>query len=104
MGAELTWGMPVILYLFLAGLGAGVVTVSSSVLLRGGGGGFGGGHFTLARYGALIGPLPVVVGAGLIVLELGRPFRALNLFKVINLSPMSIGTWLLTTFIVVSLL
>jgi formate-dependent nitrite reductase membrane component NrfD len=103
MGAELTWGMPVILYLFLAGLGAGVVTVSSSVLLRGGGGRFGGAHFTLARYGALIGPLPVIVGAGLIVLELGRPFRALNLFKVINLSPMSIGSWLVLLFIWTSL-
>ncbi|MEE9295027.1 MAG: NrfD/PsrC family molybdoenzyme membrane anchor subunit [Phycisphaerae bacterium] len=99
MGAELTWGMPVILYLFLAGVGAGAVTVSSSVLLRGGGGGFGGGHFTLARYGALMGPIPVIVGAGLIVLELGRPFRALNLFKVINLSPMSIGSWLVLLFI-----
>ncbi len=104
MGAELTWGMPVILYLFLAGVGAGVVTVSSSVLLRGGGGGFGGGHFTLARYGALMGPLPVIVGAGFIVLELGRPFRALNLFKVINLSPMSIGSWLVLLFIGTSLL
>jgi hypothetical protein len=26
------------------------------VLLRGGGGGFGGRHFAVARYGALIGP------------------------------------------------
>ncbi len=103
MGAELTWGMPVILYLFLAGLGAGIVTVSSSVLLRGGGGGFGGGHFTLARYGALIGPIPVIVGTGFIVLELGRPFRALNLFKVINLSPMSVGSWLLLLFIFLSI-
>jgi formate-dependent nitrite reductase membrane component NrfD len=103
MGAELTWGMPVILYLFLAGLGAGAVTVSSSVLLRGGGGGFGGDHFTLARYGALMGPLPVIVGVGFIVLELGRPFRALNLFKVINLSPMSIGSWLVLLFIGTSL-
>jgi formate-dependent nitrite reductase membrane component NrfD len=102
MGAELTWGMPVILYLFLAGLGAGAVTVSSSILLRGGGG-FGHSHFTLARYGALLGPLPVIVGAGFIVLELGRPFRALNLFKVINLSPMSIGSWLVLVFIVTSL-
>jgi formate-dependent nitrite reductase membrane component NrfD len=99
MGAELTWGMPVILYLFLAGVGAGAVTVSSSVFLRGGGGRFGGAHFTLARYGALIGPIPVIVGAGFIVLELGRPFRALNLFKVINLSPMSIGSWLVLLFI-----
>lgn len=103
MGPELTWGMPVILYLFLAGVGAGAVTVSSSVLLRGGGGGFGGGHFTLARYGALIGPIPVMVGTFLIVFELGRPFRMLNLFKVINLSPMNIGSWLLLLFIFLSI-
>jgi formate-dependent nitrite reductase membrane component NrfD len=102
MGAELTWGMPVITYLYLAGVGAGMVTVSSSVLLRGGGGGFGGDHFTLARYGALLGPIPVMLGTALIVFELGRPFRALNLFKLINLSPMNIGSWLLSVFMVTS--
>ena len=99
---ELNWGMPVILYLFLAGVGAGTVTVSASVLLRGGGGGFGGRHFAIARYGALIGPLPVIIGTLLLVFELGRPFRALNLFKLINLSPMNIGSWFLGLFIVVS--
>jgi len=103
MGHELTWGMPVILYLYLAGVGAGAVTVSASVLLRGGDGKFGGGHFVMARYGALIGPLPVMLGTFLIIFELGRPFRALNLFKLINLSPMNIGSWLLGLFITVSL-
>lgn len=102
MGEELTWGLPVITYLYLAGVGAGMVTVSSSVLLRGGGGGFGGDHFTLARYGALLGPVPVMLGTVLIVFELGRPDRALNLFKLINLSPMSIGSWLLTLFMLTS--
>jgi len=101
---ELVWGMPVILYLFLAGVGAGTVTVSASVLLRGGGGGFGGRHFAIARYGALIGPLPVMLGTFLIIFELGRPFRALNLFKLINLSPMNIGSWLLGLFITISVL
>lgn len=104
MEHELVWGMPVILYLFLAGVGAGTVTVSASVLLRGGGGGFGGRHFTIARYGALIGPLPIMIGTFLIIFELGRPFRALNLFKLINLSPMNIGSWLLGLFIFVSAL
>ncbi len=99
---ELNWGLPVILYLFLAGLGAGAVTVSGSVLLRKGG--FGASRFAIARCGALIGPLPVMLGTFLIVFELGQPFRALNLFKVLNLSPMSIGTWMLATFIVLSLL
>jgi formate-dependent nitrite reductase membrane component NrfD len=104
MTHELTWGMPVILYLFLAGVGAGTVTVSGAVLLRGGGGGFGGRHFAIARYGALIGPLPIIIGTFLIIFELGRPFRALNLFKLINLSPMNIGSWLLGLLIVVSVL
>ena len=105
---ELNWGLPVIGYLFLAGLGAGAMTVSASVLLRGGGGGFGGSHFVVARFGAFIAPLPVMIGCGLLVLELGsfeagHWFRWLNLYKVINLSPMSVGTWLLTAFIVLSL-
>lgn len=103
MEHELTWGMPVILYLFLAGVGAGAVTVSGSVLLRGGDYS-GGGYFKLARYGALIGPIPVIVGCLLLVFELGRWDRALNLYKVINLSPMSIGSWFLGLFIITSLI
>ncbi len=108
MGQELNWGMFVILYLFLAGLGAGALTVSASVFLRGGGGGFGTGHFAVARYGALLAPLPVMVGSLLLVFELGsfhagHWFKWINLYKTINLSPMSVGTWLLTLFIIVSL-
>ena len=103
MGHELTWGLPVILYLFLAGVGAGAVTVSGSVLLRGAD--YDGGPlFRLARYGALVGPVPVILGTILIIFELGRWDRALNLFKVINLSPMSIGSWFLGVFICTSLL
>ena len=103
MEHELTWGLPVILYLFLAGLGAGAVTVSASVLLRSGDY-HGGSFFKLARYGALIGPIPVILGTCFIIFELGRWDRAFNLFKVINLSPMSIGSWLLVLFIFFSLL
>ena len=107
MNAELFWGLPVIFYLFLAGVGAGALTVSSSVLLRGGGGP-SGAHVDVARYGAFLAPLPIIIGCGLLVFELGS-FQAgnwikwLNLYKVINLSPMSIGTWLLTFCIFVSL-
>jgi len=99
---EISWGLPVIAYLFLAGVGAGAVTVSASVLLRKGG--FGASRFAIARLGALIGPAPVMLGTFLIIFELGQPFRAMNLFKLINLSPMSIGSWLLSVFIVISLL
>ncbi|MBI4185124.1 MAG: polysulfide reductase NrfD [Proteobacteria bacterium] len=104
MSGELYWGLPVIGYLFLAGVGAGAVTVSSYVLLRGGGGRFAGAHFSLARYGALLGPFPVMLGTGMIIFELGRWDRALNLFKLINLSPMSIGSWLLLLFMTITVL
>jgi formate-dependent nitrite reductase membrane component NrfD len=101
--------MPVIAYLFLAGLGAGALTVSASVLLRGGGGHFGGSHFAIARYGAFIAPFPTALGSGLLILELGsfqtgHWFKFINLYTTINLSPMSIGTWLLTFFLGVSVL
>lgn len=112
---ELNWGLPVIGYLFLAGVGAGALTVSSSVLLRGGGGGFGGEHLKIARYGALIAPPLLMIGTFLIVFELGsfqagfehgefgKFFRWINLFLTINLSPMSIGSWLLVLCILTSL-
>jgi formate-dependent nitrite reductase membrane component NrfD len=103
---ELNWGLPVVAYLFLAGLGAGALTVSASVLLRGGP---KSTHFDIARYGALIAPIPVALGCGLLIFELGsfqvgHWFRWINLYKVINLSPMSVGTWFLTFFIGVSAL
>ncbi len=103
---ELTWGLPVVAYLFMAGLGAGALTTSASVLLRGGP---AGRYFQVARYGAFIAPIPVALGSALLVLELGsfqagNWFRFLNLYTVINLSPMSIGTWLLTAFLGVSVL
>ncbi len=107
MTAELEWGLPVILYLFLAGVGAGALTVSASIFLRGGDVARGL-HVDTARYGAFLAPLPIMAGSGLLVFELGsfqagHWFKWLNLYKVINLSPMSIGTWLLTVTILVSL-
>jgi len=107
MTEGLVWGLPVVFYLFLAGMGAGTLVVSSSVLLRGGGGPRGI-HVDIARYGAFLAPVPVMVGCGLLIFELGsfhtgHWFKWINLYKVINLSPMSIGTWLLTFFIFISL-
>lgn len=97
MELELVWGLPVILYLFLAGLGAGALVTSTSLLLRGGP---GQTHFKLARYGALLSVPLVGLGTAFLVFELGsfqtgHWFKWLNLYKTINLSPMSIGSWLL---------
>jgi len=112
---ELNWGLPVILYLFLGGMGAGSGAVSAYVFLRNGDGNFPASNFRLARWGALAAPPLVIIGTGMIVFELGTFqvalqtldfslfFRFINLFKVINLSPMSIGSWVLALFILVSI-
>ena len=104
MELYMTWGLPVIWYLYLAGLGAGAVVISGYSYLANTQ--FEGGHyhyFRMARLGAFLGPFPVIIGVSLLILELGRPFRPLNLYKVINLSPMSIGSWFLLLFIITSL-
>jgi len=99
---DIFWGLPVIGYLFLGGMGACAVSVSASVLLRRAR--FGPSRFWIAKAGALIGPPLAIGGTIMIVFELGRMYRALNLFKLVNLSPMNIGSWLLMFFIVISLL
>ncbi|MDP6067667.1 MAG: polysulfide reductase NrfD [Alphaproteobacteria bacterium] len=107
MTEGLTWGFPVIAYLFLAGLGAGALTVSASMFLRGGDP-QRGMHVDTARYGAFLAPVPIIIGCGFLILELGsfeagHMFRFFNLYLVMNLSPMSVGTWLLTACIIISL-
>jgi len=98
------WSWPIYSYLFLAGLGAGAMAVSNAVLLSGPKGAFGEGYFKIARYGALIGPWPVIIGTGFLIFELGRPFRFLNLLKIVNespiahLSPMNFGGWMLLLY------
>ncbi len=108
MEYELFWGLPVTIYLFLAGMGAGATVVGASMMLRGGGGPHGV-HHEIARYGALLGPIPVIIGVAAIIFELGswqagNYFRFINLFLVMNLSPMSVGSWLLIVFTGTSLL
>lgn len=104
MSPELNWGWPVILYLYLAGTGAGALTVSASMLLRGGDP-KGGADFEVARYGAFIAPIVIAIGVALLVFELGSFeaglwFRWLKLFLVLHLtSPMSIGSWILVVTI-----
>ena len=104
MEHELIWGLPVILYLFLAGLGAGALITSASLLLRGKN---NPAYFRLARYGAVLAIPTVAVGTAMIVFELGsfqvgHWFKWINLYKVINLSPMSLGSWLLVLYFVIT--
>ena len=103
---HVNWGIPVAFDLFLAGLGAGALLVATAADL------FGGRRYEkITRTGAALAPLPVIVGVILLVLDLGQPGRFLEFlfrrgpgFLMVNLnSVMSIGIWLLTIFVILSL-
>jgi formate-dependent nitrite reductase membrane component NrfD len=98
------WGFLIVNYLFLGGLSAGLLFVSAlatflykieepSPYTR------------IARLGALLAPWPVMIGCMLLIFDLGRWYRFYKLFLHLRLvSPMSIGSWLLILFTLVSLL
>jgi formate-dependent nitrite reductase membrane component NrfD len=98
------WGFLIVNYLFLGGLSAGLLFVSAlatflykieepSPYTR------------IARLGALLAPWPVMIGCLLLIFDLGRWYRFYKLFLHLRLvSPMSIGSWLLILFSLVSLL
>lgn len=97
---HIEWNLLIVNYLFVAGLSAGAFAVSSFATY------LGGPHYRrVARIGALIAPFPVMLGVGALIFDLERPLAFYNLFLTVQwTSPMSIGTWLLTLFIVVSLI
>ena len=97
------WGFLIVNYLFLGGLSAGLLFVSAlatflykinepSPYTR------------IARLGALLAPWPVIFGCLLLIFDLGRWYQFYKLFLHLRLvSPMSIGSWLLVLFTLVSL-
>lgn len=100
MPHEIEWGWLVVIYLFLGGLGAGSLVLSGFAHLLG----RSGRYAAVARTGALVAPLPVALGSGLLVFDLGRPLRFWKLFVAFEPeSPMWVGSWLLAGFTLVSL-
>jgi formate-dependent nitrite reductase membrane component NrfD len=97
------WGFLVVSYLFLGGLSAGVFFVSALAALIN-----RKDHQGLERIairGAWLAPWPVIVGSLLLMFDLGRWHTFYKLFLHIQwTSPMSIGSWLLFIFILISLL
>jgi formate-dependent nitrite reductase membrane component NrfD len=103
---HINWGIPVAFDLFLAGLGAGALLLATAADL------FGKRRYErVTRVGAAIAPWPVLIGVILLVIDLGKPqrfweflFRPGPGFLMVNLnSVMSIGVWLLTIFVILSL-
>ena len=88
------WKWLIISYFFLGGLSGGSYVVATVAELF--------GHrddrdtVRIGRYLALLAIIPCPV---LLILDLGRPERFLNMLRVLKLrSPMSIGTWGLVAF------
>ncbi len=88
------WGALIVIYLFLGGLSAGlflfsaILTFVRNERLR-----------PLARIAGLIAPWPVILGATILIFDLGQPWRFWRLFVTVEwTSPMSIGSWLLIVF------
>ena len=94
-----SWGWPIILYIFLAGLGGGTFLFSFILM-------FMEKYERIARIGALIGPLVVAFASVLLIFDLGSPSRAYRLFttpKTLMSSWMTRGAWILTAFIILGL-
>ncbi len=94
-----SWGWMIVLYIFLAGLGGGTFLFSFILL-------FTGKYESVAKIGALVGPLVVLLASVLLLFDLGSPSRAYRLFttpKTLMTSWMTRGAWILTAFIILGL-
>ncbi|MEA2901736.1 MAG: hypothetical protein QOH36_1623 [Actinomycetota bacterium] len=85
------WKLYVPAYFFTGGIAAGSALLAAGGRLT--------GDARLARRCLLTSSTAVGVSGVLLVTDLGRPARFLNMLRVAKVtSPMSVGTWLLTAF------
>ena len=95
---QTTYGWPIAIEMFLAGIGGGAFLISLILDLM-------GKYESVAEIGTLLGPVLVLVGTFFLLAELGRRTRFYRLFISLS-SPsswISRGTWILTIFIILGL-
>ena len=86
---EPTWTWEVPWYLFFGGMAGASAPLSLGASLR--------GNRALARSASLVALLGAGVSPLLLVADLGRPARFLNMLRVFKVtSPMSMGSWILS--------
>jgi formate-dependent nitrite reductase membrane component NrfD len=86
---EWTWEVP--WYLFFGGLAGASSVLAGVAALR--------GNERLARSGRLVAGLGAVVSPPLLIADLGRPKRFLNMLRVFKpTSAMSVGSWILAGY------
>jgi polysulfide reductase chain C len=96
---ELSWGILLAAYLFIGGLAGGAYMVSALLDVLG-----KRRYQVLSKSGAYLSLVSILVGLVLLILDLGRPMGALNAYVHFPSSIMTVGTWIITVFTVVSLL
>ncbi|HEY7017264.1 MAG TPA: NrfD/PsrC family molybdoenzyme membrane anchor subunit [Gaiellaceae bacterium] len=85
---EPVWQPEIPWYMFTGGLAGASSVLSLAARL--------GGNETLARRSLYIGAAADLVSPALLISDLGRPERFLNMFRVFKVtSPMSVGSWIL---------
>lgn len=100
---HIEWGYLIVSYLFLGGLSAGLYFVSALATLVQQNG-EGTAYKRIAKLGAVLAPWPVLLGSFLLIFDLGKWYRFWKLFMHVEwTSPMSLGSWLLIAFTIVSL-
>jgi polysulfide reductase chain C len=98
--SEITWGIPVVMYLFLAGLGAGSFCLGTIAS-----GKQGAGWESCSRRAHLLAPFAIFIGLLMLILDLRYRTRFWRTLTVLNFhSPMSVGVWLLSAFFLVAIL
>lgn len=98
--SKVTWGMPIVLYLFFAGVAAGAFCFAALTSRRP-----GAGFTASSRASALLAPPALVFGLAMLILDLGYKIRFWFTMTAFNVaSPMSMGVWLLILFSLVATL
>lgn len=87
-----TWEVPA--YFFVGGIAGAAAVIAAAAHVGG-----GGGDATLARDAKWISATGALMSPLLLISDLGRPARFLNMLRVFKLrSPMSVGAWTLVAF------
>jgi hypothetical protein len=85
---EPVWKPEIAWYFFFGGLGGAGSALAAGARLR--------GYGRLERAAAWVGAVGLTASPPLLIKDLGRPKRFLNMFRVLKVtSPMSVGSWLL---------
>ena len=99
-GQVISWGWPIIIYLFLGGLAGGAYIVAALADLCD-----IDDDKLIGKVGFTVALIGIIIGSICLIYDLGRPERFLNVLKVFKFtSPMSLGVWGVIVFTIFSIL